>query len=108
MLKGGFPPIYPIDNIESTGNIKRNFSSNSIIDINTILLNKKSDNLINILDIPEYVKTDNNEKNEKKNRNIKNKQLDDNIFINFINDLTNIKKISRPKKKSIKLKKSKK
>jgi hypothetical protein len=112
MLKGGFPPIYPIDydnNIKSTDHIKRNFSSNNIIDINSILFNllkkKKSSNLVSMLNLPENVESDEN-KNKNKNRNFKNQQLDDNTFINFINDLTNIKKISRPKKQAIQKKKS--
>jgi hypothetical protein len=121
MLKGGFPPIYPIDpdsNMEKKDHIKRNFSSNNIIDINTILLKKKSTSLVSMLNLSEHVNSDdnkndndknsddNNNNNKKKNRNFKNEQIDDKNFINYISDLHNIKQISRVKKSSKKNKKS--
>jgi len=113
MLKGGFPPIYPIDPdsiMETKDHIKRNFSSNNIIDINSILMKKKSTNIISMLNLSEQVESDDNKNNnnndndnnnkKKKNRNFKNEQIDDKNFINYINDLTNIKEISRIKKSS--------
>jgi hypothetical protein len=128
MLKGGFPPIYPIDpdsNMEKKDHIKRNFSSNNIIDINTILLKKKSASLVSMLNLSEHVNSDdnkndndndndndknsddiNNNNKKKKNRNFKNEQIDDKNFINYISDLHNIKQISRVKKSSKKNKKS--
>jgi hypothetical protein len=108
MLKGGFPPIYPIDkdnNLKTTDNIKRNFSSNNIININSILL-KKNNNLTDMLkssDIQNVESESNNDNNnkekKKKKRNFKNNQLDEDFF-NYINDLNNIKQISRIKKSS--------
>ena len=108
MLKGGFPPIYPIDPnsiVETKDNIKRNFSSNNIIDINSILLKKNPSRLVGMLNLSEHTETDdnNNDKkneNKKKNRNFKNEQIDDKNFINFISDMSNIKKINRVKKSS--------
>lgn len=97
MLKGGYPPIYPIEqNTSTTDNIKRNFSSNNIIDIKSIISTKKSSNLVNMLNLSESIESD-NENLKKKNRNFKNQQLDNN-FIDLINDLNNIKKINRPRK----------
>lgn len=101
MLKGGFPPIYPIDtdsNIETKDHIKRNFSSNNIIDINSILLKKKSTSLVGMLNLSEHVGSDDNKK--KKNRNFKNEKIDDKNFINYISDLHNIKLMNRVKKSS--------
>jgi hypothetical protein len=124
MLKGGFPPIYPVEpdsNIETKDHIKRNFSSNNIIDINSILLKKKSTSIVDMLNLSENVKSDDyndndkkkninlkneksdendNKKKKKKNRYFKNEQLDETNFINYINDLHNIKQISRVKKSS--------
>ena len=63
MLKGGFPPIYPIDqdnNSKPTDNIKRNFSSNNIININSILL-KKNNNLTNMLKPSELQNVESND-----------------------------------------------
>jgi hypothetical protein len=105
MLKGGFPPIYPIDPdsiMETKDHIKRNFSSNNIIDINSILMKKKSTNIISMLNLSEQVESDDNDNNnkKKKNRNFKNEKIDDKNFINYISDLTNIKEISRIKKSS--------
>jgi len=118
MFKGGFPPIYSIDpdsNIKTNDHIKRNFSSNNIIDINSILLNKKSSNIDNMLNLSEPDKTDNidNDKNKdkdnkkKKNRNFKSVNNEQN-FIDFIYDLTNIKQMASRIKKSSKKKSSKK
>ena len=105
MLKGGFPPIYPIDqdnNLKTTDNIKRNFSSNNIININSILL-KKNNNLTNMLKPSELQNVESNNNNikekKKKKRNFKNNKLDEDFF-NYINDLNNIKQISRIKKSS--------
>jgi hypothetical protein len=134
MLKGGFPPIYPIDldsNMKIKDHIKRNFSSNNIIDINTILLKKKSTSLVSMLNLSEHVESDdknnnndddddknnnnnnNNDNNnddnnnkKKKNRNFKNEQIDNKNFINYISDLKNIRQISRVKKSSKTNKKS--
>jgi hypothetical protein len=119
MFKGGFPPIHPIDpdsNMKTNDHIKRNFSSNNIIDINSILLKKKSTSLASMLNLSEHVGSDKNNENENendddkkkknKNRNFRNEQLDDKNFINFISDMSNIKKISRVKKSSKKNKKS--
>ena len=68
MLKGGFPPIYPIDkdkDLKTTDNIKRNFSSNNIININSILL-KKNNNLTNMLKSSEIqnVESDDNDEDQ--------------------------------------------
>jgi hypothetical protein len=89
MFKGGFPPIFPIDNNKKNNSnepIKRNFSN--IIDINTIL-KKRSSVLIDVVN--------ESSNSNKKKRNFKNKldnKNEDNL-LNFINDLTNIKKINR-------------
>lgn len=104
MLKAGFPPIYPIDpdnNMKTKDHIKRNFSSNNIIDINSILLKKKSTSLVNMLnvsDVSEHVESDDDENKKKKNRNFKNEKIDNKNFINFISDMHNIKQTSRVKK----------
>jgi hypothetical protein len=101
MLKGGFPPIYPIDTKINNSNepIKRNFSN--IIDIKTIL-KKKTSRLINMVAASEAVSeaVSDTATVKKKKRNFKNildktdDKAEDN-FLNFINDLTNIKKINR-------------
>ena len=100
MLKGGFPPIYPIDqdnNLKTSDNIKRNFSSNNIININSILLKKNNNNLTNMLkssEIQNLESDDNNDNEEKilkksddekekiikKKRNFKSNQLDEDFF----------------------------
>ena len=96
MLNGGFPPFYPIDKIKNNEHIKRNFSSNNILDINTIFLKKKSSsNLVNLL----HLTSESDDKPNIKNRNYNNKETNDD-FINFISDLTNIKQVIRNKKTS--------
>ena len=78
MLKGGFPPIYPIDkdnNLKTTDNIKRNFSSNNIININSILL-KKNNNLTNMLKSSEIqnVESDDNDEDKDQDEQFKKKK----------------------------------
>lgn len=98
MLKGGFPPIYPNNNLTKNENIKRNFSSNNIIDIKSIFAKTKNSPLMNLVNL-----TESDDNKNKKNRNFKSKQMNNDDFIDFINDLTNVKKINRPRQKKSKV-----